>query len=91
MFDLDNNKVNISSADSLPELPEVEGRQLRNSLLQLVHPTLARLDLVRSTNAFLRRFSKPWSKDHDVELRYVSNEFACLCSSMQLMNRSIWE
>jgi hypothetical protein len=71
VFDLDNNKVYVSSADRLPDLPEVEGRQLRKSLLQLVHPTLARLDLVRSTNTFLRRFSKPWCKDHDIELRYI--------------------
>lgn len=68
-MDLDNNKV--VCAEELPELPEVEGRQLRKSLLQLVHPTLARLDLLHSTNTFLRRFSKPWCKDHDVELRYV--------------------
>ncbi|KAG0581684.1 hypothetical protein KC19_4G271700 [Ceratodon purpureus] len=73
VVDLDNNKV--LCADELPELPEIEGRQLRKSLLQLVHPTLARLDLVHSTNTFLRRFSKPWCKDHDVELRLTFLQF----------------
>jgi len=80
--DLDNNKVDC--AEELPKLPEVEGRQLRKSLLQLVHPTLARLDLVHSTNTSVRRFSKPWSKDHDTELRYVFLSKASYVSSSTL-------
>lgn len=68
-MDLDNNKVDCG--DALPNLPETEGRQLRNSLLQLVHPTLTHMDRLRSTNSFVRRFSKPWCKDHDTELRYT--------------------
>lgn len=72
MVDLDNNKVgDKDNPDDLPELPEVEGKQLRKALLQLIHPNLARLDLVQSSTTFLRRFSKPWCNDHDVELRYV--------------------
>ena len=70
VVDLDNNRVEFLPED-IPALPEVEGRQLRESLLQLAHPALVRLDLVHSTNSYLRRFSKPWCQDHDAELRYV--------------------
>lgn len=73
MVDLDNNKVDCG--DALPNLPETEGRQLRNSLLQLVHPTLTHMDRLRSTNSFVRRFSKPWCKDHDTELRLIFLQF----------------
>ncbi|BBN12485.1 protein MpSCD [Marchantia polymorpha subsp. ruderalis] len=78
--DLDKNKIVTSTDESIPEIPEIELGRLRNDLLQLVHPNLAHLDRARTSysavhEAYIRRFSKPWSSQHDRELRIIFLKF----------------
>lgn len=73
VIDLDYNR--ISTTEEIPSIPEPELSFLRGEIMKLLYPNVIEIDLIKGNGEgtfgrSLRGVNKPWSKDHDLQLRY---------------------
>ncbi|XP_031479261.1 DENN domain and WD repeat-containing protein SCD1 isoform X2 [Nymphaea colorata] len=78
VIDLDYNR--ISTTEEIPSIPEPELSFLRGEIMKLLYPNVIEIDLMKGNGEgtfgrSLRGVNKPWSKDHDLQLRLIFLRF----------------
>lgn len=71
-MDLESNR--IITSEEIPPIPEPEFSSLRGEILKLLYPNMVDIDLIKvslgeSRDVYHRVANKPWSDEHDVQLR----------------------
>ncbi|XAR63896.1 hypothetical protein NMG60_11024041 [Bertholletia excelsa] len=78
VVDLEHNR--ISTTEEIPPIPEPELSTLRTEIMKLLHPNVVGIDQLKaslgsSSDHYIRGSSKPWSEDHDLQLRFIFLKF----------------
>ncbi|KAL2934077.1 DENN domain and WD repeat-containing protein SCD1, partial [Bienertia sinuspersici] len=78
IVDLESNR--ITTSEEIPPIPEPELGSLRGDLLKLLYPNVVDIDLMKSgleksCNFYHRVANKPWSEEHDAQLRMIFLKF----------------
>lgn len=78
IVDLESNRVITS--EEIPPIPEPELSSLRGEILKLLYPNVVDIDLIKvslgkSCEPQHRVAKKPWSDEHDVQLRMIFLKF----------------
>lgn len=71
-MDLELNR--ITTSEEIPSIPEPELSSLRGEILKLLYPNVMDIDLIKvglgkSCELHHRVANRPWSEEHDVQLR----------------------
>ncbi|KNA06482.1 hypothetical protein SOVF_180550 isoform A [Spinacia oleracea] len=78
IVDLESNR--IITSEEIPPIPEPEFSSLRGEILKLLYPNMVDIDLIKvslgeSRDVYHRVANKPWSDEHDVQLRMIFLKF----------------
>ncbi|XP_021736316.1 DENN domain and WD repeat-containing protein SCD1-like [Chenopodium quinoa] len=78
IVDLESNR--IITSEEIPPIPEPELSSLRGEILKLLYPNVVDIDLIKvglgeSRELYHRVANKPWSDEHDIQLRMIFLKF----------------
>ncbi|XP_010677974.2 DENN domain and WD repeat-containing protein SCD1 isoform X1 [Beta vulgaris subsp. vulgaris] len=78
IVDLELNR--ITTSEEIPSIPEPELSSLRGEILKLLYPNVMDIDLIKvglgkSCELHHRVANRPWSEEHDVQLRMIFLKF----------------
>ncbi|KAK6925237.1 cDENN domain [Dillenia turbinata] len=75
VVDLEHN--HITTSEEIPPIPEPEMSSLRADLMKLLFPNVVGIDQMKGTlsDQHPRNGSKPWSDNHDLQLRFIFLKF----------------